>query len=413
MSEAVESPVTEAAPITDNAATETNPVSTESTKSEAKAVDSPKESKTAPNTDEKAYRLAELISQTEKDPNKTLSPEDQAIYEEWVDEKLQPKDRPAKKEEAKEEKEVEAVEKVEKPEKAEIPAHIEEAMKKVGAKTPEELATKIDGLKALASGKESDAIKAAKAELTRAAQSETALWRDFMDGKPEALQYVERAYGLRPKAQTQVQQPTADFDAETLADADALTGGITSKVIAQNKALQERLERLEGTFQGHQKSIQEQGVRSTVAAQVVDEMISVAQNLEGVKDIPNLRNLIIDRVVHGKEDPRLDAFNDIFKIAQETGTDLNNALLIKKGREAEFLIARAIEDGRKSAYGHQPSKTLSSIQTEDAEPQTITDSQLAQMEKNPHAIPDSWLDRDGNLNKAKIPKKAWATFGLE
>jgi len=401
---------TEAAPVTDNAAPEAEVVSTETAKpAEAKA-EAKETPKAAVNPDEKAYRLAELISITEKDPSKKLSDEDQAIYEEWVDEKLAPKDRPKEPEAKKEEKAEKPVEKVE---KVEIPPHIEEAMKKVGAKSPEELATKIDGLKALASGKESEAVKAAKSELERAARSEAALWRDFMEGKPEALQYVEKAYGLKPKAQSQTQQPSGDFDPDVLADADALTGGITSKVIAQNKALQERLEKLEGTFQGHQKTIQEQGVRQTVAAQVVDEMIAVSQSLDGIKDIPGLRNLIIDRVVHGKEDPRLDAFNEIFQIAQDSGTSLQNALLIKKGRDSDLLVARAREEGLKQAYGHKPNKSLSSIQTEDANPQSYTDSQYAEMSNDFRKIPAHFFDGNGELNKAKIPKNGWAYFGIE
>ena len=404
-----------AAPVTDNAAPNAEAISTETAKPAEVKTEAPAKEKAAVNTDEKAYRLKELIDITEKNPNKVLSAEDQAIYEEWVDKKIQPKERPEAKEKEVEraEKPVEKVEKAEKPETAEIPAHIKTAMEKVGAKSPEELAAKIDGLKAVASGKETEAVKSAKAELTRAAESERALWHDFMDGKPEALAYVEKAYGLRPKAQTQQVQPQTDFDPEVLADADALTGGITSKVIAQNKALQDRLDALEGKFTGYEKTNQQQAINTQVSAQVVDEMLAVAGEIPELKDIPGLRNAIIDRVVNRKEDSRLDAFNDLFQIAQEAGTDLRNALLIKRGRDAAVLIERAREEGLKQAYNHTPNRSLSSIQVEDAQPQSITDTQLAAMERDPRAIPDSWLNANGDLDKAKIPKKAWAAFGIE
>lgn len=402
-----------AAPVTDNAAPNAEAISTETAKPAEVKTEAPVKEKAAVNTDEKAYRLKELIDITEKNPNKVLSAEDQAIYEEWVDKKIQPKERPEAKEKEveKAEKPVEKVEKA--PEKSEIPEHITAAMKEVGAKTPEELTAKIKELRQVVSGKETEAVKSAKAELTRAADSERALWRDFMDGKPEALAYVEKNYGLRPKAQPQQVQPQTDFDPEVLADADALTGGITSKVIAQNKALQDRLDALEGKFTGYEKTNQQQAINTQVSAQVVDEMLAVAGEIPELKDIPGLRNAIIDRVVNRKEDPRLDAFNDLFQIAQEAGTDLRNALLIKRGRDAAVLIERAREEGLKQAYNHTPNRSLSSIQVEDAQPQSITDTQLAAMERDPRAIPDSWMDKNGNLDKAKIPKKAWPIFGIE
>ncbi len=402
-----------AAPVTDNAALDAPAVSTDTAKpAEGKTEAPAKESKAAVSSDEKAYRLSELIEITEKNPNKVLSKEDQAIYDEHVLNGLEPKSRPEAKEE-KVEKAEKPVEKVEKPETAEIPAHIKTAMEKVGAKSPEELAAKIDGLKAVASGKETEAVKAAKAELSRAAQNEQALWRDFMDGKPEALAYVEKAYGLRPKASPQQVQTPTDFDPEVLADADALTGGITSKVIAQNKALQDRLDALEGKFTGYEKTNQQQAINTQATASIVDEMLAVASEFPELKEAPGLRNAIIDRVVHGKEDPRLDAFNELFTIAQEAGTDLRNALLIKRGRDAAVLIERAKEEGLRQAYNHKPNKSLSSIQEEGAQPQSYTDAQYEAMSKNFRLIPDSFMDKDGNLDMKKIPEKGRKYFSAE
>ncbi len=402
-----------AAPVTDNAALDATPVSTETAKpAEGKTEASPKEPKAAVNTDEKAYRLKELIDITEKNPNKVLSAEDQEIYEAWVDQKIQPKDRPEAKEKPVEKVE-KTVEKVEKPETVEIPEHITTAMKEVGAKTPEELTAKIKELRQVVSGKETATVAQLKQDFARKAENEAALWRDFMDGKPEALSYVEKAYGLKPKAQPQVPQPDTDFDPEVLADADALTGGITSKVIGQNKQLQARLDALEGKFNGHQKTIQEQGIRQSASAQVVDEMLAVAVEFPELKDAPGLRNAIIDRVVHGKEDPRLDSFNELFQIAQDAGTDLRNALLIKRGRDAAVLIEKAKEEGLQQAYNHKPNRSLSSIQTEDAQPQSYTDSQYVEMSKDFRKIPAHFLDQNGELNKAKIPKNGWPHFGFE
>lgn len=402
-----------AAPITDNAALDATPVSTETAKpAEVKTSAPEKDSKVAGNSDEKAYRLKELIEITEKNPNKVLSPEDQAIYDEHVLNGLKPKDRPEAKEEKPAEK-AEKPEKVEKVEKPEIPEHITAAMKEVGAKTPEELTAKIKELRQAVSGKETAAVSQLKQEYARKAENEAALWRDFMDGKPEALAHVERAYGLKPKAQPQQAQPQADFDPAVLADADALTGGITSQVIAQNKALQARLDKFEEQFTGHQKSIQQERINTQVSAQVVDEMLAVAADFPELKDIPGLRSAIIDRVVHRKEDSRLDAFNELFQIAQDAGTDLRNALLIKRGRDAALLIEKAKEEGLQQAYNHKPNRSLSSIQTEDAQPQSFTDSQYAEMSKDFRKIPEHFFDKAGDLDKAKIPKRGWSYFGFD
>ena len=381
-----------------------------------------------PSAEDKQHRLFEIEKKIAKDPRTVLNDEDQALYEEFVDGKLTPKERKfpdkanpeIKDKETDTDDKAEKVEKTEKPEKAEIAPEIAAAMKEVGAKSPAELAEKIKGLRAVASGKETEAVTALKTDLARKAENTEALIRDLVEGKPGALEFVERNYGLKaraPQQQTQTQQPASDFDPEVLADADALTGGITSKVIAQNKALQERLERLEGTFQTHQKSIQEQGVRQTVAGKLVDEMIAISANLDGVKDIPGLRNVIIDRVVNGKEDPRLDAFNDLFQIAEEKAVNgiplpLGDAFLIKQGRDMAFLLEKAKEEGRASAYQHKPNKSLSGIQTEDAEKQTYTEGQLDAMEKDYRLQPKEWFDANGNLSQKNIPKKHWARFGF-
>ncbi len=401
----------------DNAVVDTTPDSTV----DAKSTEAPKaEVKTAPKAEEKAHRLHEILEAEKKDPNQKLNAADQAIYDQYVDNKLapvkkqEPKEPEAKEPEAKEKAEVKEpeVKEVAKVEKPAISPELEATMKEVGAKTLEELPAKIKELRARVSGKETEAVTQIKQEMTRKATNEAALWRDFIDGNPSAIAYVEKEYGLKPKIQQAQPQTSQDFDPEVLADADALTGGITSKVIAQNKALQERLERLEGTFEGHQKTIKEQGVRQTVAAQVVDEMIGVASKLDGVKDIPNLRNAIIDRVVHGKVDPRLDAFNEIFQVAEESGTSLENAYLILQGRNAAFLIEQAKQAGRKEAYSHTPNKSLSAVVTEDAQSQQYTDEQYEAMSKNFRLIPNEFLDKAGNLDKSKIPKKGWAHFDL-
>lgn len=400
---------------TENAEVEAKPVSTETTEPTGKTATAAPE-KSAPSSDEKAYRLAELVKLTESKPETKLNDEDQAIYDEYVDNKLQPKERPAANSKDSEKEAKPEIEKAEKPEKEttdnpKVPAHIQAAMKEVGAKTPDELPAKIKELRAVASGKETKALGDMKQDMARRAENSAALIRDFAKGVPKAVQFVKENYGI--DFPTQTQTVTNDSEMPFDADADLLTGGALTKLWTQLQQANKRLNEVDTGFKSHQQRLQEQSARQSATSTVVDEMIGVAGKIEGLKDLPNLRNAIIDRVVNGKVDHRLDAFNELFDIAQEAGTTLENAYLIKQGRETQMLVARAKEDGRKETFGHKPNMSLSSITTEDAEITQFTDSQVDQMEKDYRLIPDEWMNAKGELNPAKVPKKYWGRFGLE
>lgn len=378
---------------------------------------------------DKSVRLHEILAKIDKNPNETLSDADLEIYMEYDDGKgkLKPKaPQPASKKEDKEDSEPESeatdTETEKKaPEKKkddlELSPHVTDAMKEVGAKTPEELTAKIKELRAKVSGKETETVTRLKQEhdqkLTTLHQNETALWRDFVAGKPEAIAHVNAAYGISPSNPVAKAQPETQSEITIDPDVDALTGGLLSKLFDHNKALGKRLDEIGSGLESQKKQVQESGIRQTVAAKLVDDMIAVSANLESLKGIPDLRNRIIDRVVNRKADPALDAFNELFQIAEEHNTDLPTAHLILQGRKLPMMIEAAKEQGRKEAYKHVPNRSLSGVVTEDATPQSITAEQIKRMETDPTAIPSEWFDAHGNLVQSKVPKKAWAAFGFE
>lgn len=412
------------APEMDNAATEAAEVVETAPESSAKP-DKTAPAKAAKVSEDKAYRLSEIIDLVERKPETVLNEEDQAIYDAHVNDGLQPKKRPKAKESEKEaeDSKEEKAEKSEKPEEPKASKEIEdavsEAMKEVGAKSPAELKAKIRELRAAVSGKETKAVSELKADLQRRAENTEALIRDLVEGKTQAIQYVEKAYGFKPAYKPPVAEQKAQ-DRPFTEDDDVITGGGLGKLWDENRRLLERLDEIEGRFKSQQQKAMEDGIRSRVTAEIVDDMIAVSSGLPGVKDLPNLRNLIVDRIIHGKDDPRLSAFEEIFQIAEEHGVNgvpipLKSALLIKQGRDAALSIERAKEDGRKEAYSHRVPKSLSSVTREEAQPQTITDEEIRLM-SGPNGykfIPDHWYDSNGNLAKAKIPKKAWQALGLD
>jgi hypothetical protein len=147
--------------------------------------------------------------------------------------------------------------------------------------------------------------------------------------------------------------------------------------------------------------------------QIIDEMVKVSQGIEGLKGVPNLRDAIAT-FYKGESNPKLEVFNELFQIAQENGTTLETALLIKKGRDADLLIQQAKQQGLKEAYNRKPNPSLSDIQTGDEGRtlKTITDQDLEAMEQDAKLMPPEWFDKDENPIKDKIPKRAWKFFGF-
>jgi len=146
---------------------------------------------------------------------------------------------------------------------------------------------------------------------------------------------------------------------------------------------------------------------------VVDEMAQIAQRIPALKAITGFREAA-QAVLDGKADPRLDVFQDLFDIAKEEGCTLRAAYDIKRGRDSDRELAVAKEQGRKEAYNVKPNPSLSGQTGNKGEDsyQPVTDAMLEQLETDPKSHPESWYDKNDELIKSKVPKRAWKVMGL-
>lgn len=404
------------------------------------------------NTPENAEKLRLILRREKEDPNVKFSGEELDLYDAYIDGKLKPaKKQTAPKEPAgkkAEDKppisepkadEAEDLEKGEDPDPEDAddaeaetddededtgkPDPVLEAlMKEVGAKKPEEILAKVKGLRQTLGGKDAQKV----AELTRQVQNEQALWQDVAKGVPAAIAHAERVYGLKlsgaaPAAPAQ--SPTAPAKAEpggrTYIDENLFIDPESAKIA--NDVLRQRDAELD-ELRGSMKEVLDERARlrrdtamSTAKMAVVDEMVTVAQRMDALKAIPNLREAIAAWYDQGKPDSRLEVFNELFEIAQKEGCNLTAAATIKRGIEADRLVAEAEERGRKSAYGHKPNPSLSGSQggrNEQGNYSPLSNEQIEAMADDHRLMPADWFDKDERPVKSKIPKKAWGLFGF-
>jgi len=304
--------------------------------------------------------------------------------------------------------------KEEKEPKAKISKEIEDAMKEVGAKTPEELPGKIKELRKQLSGKDAQAV----ATLTKQIKAEQALMEDVRKGVPEALDHLKKVYGLElVAAGTRPQQAQQQAQTQTEAlpftpEDDALVGGALSRMYNLLQQSQKTVGGLQETFQQQQERVQKEAATTRAQADTIDEIWTVSQGIPGVKDIPNLRSLVNDWVKSGNEDPRLAPLSELFEIATKEGVSLTVAAKLKKAEDAERLIAEAETRGREAAYKHKPNPSLSGITGGKGETTTYTEEQYQEMAQDHRKIPEDWFDDNDNLIESKIPRKARRFFGF-
>ncbi len=356
---------------------------------------------------DRGARLAEITELIAKKPETKLNDADLAIYEEGQTGKLKPAE---KKEEVK----------VEKPEiKADDP--IQKAMKDLGAKTPDEIPSKISELRKALSGKDAQAVAALTKEIEgykakeQAFTGTTRFIEDLKAGKPGALEYLQKELGVKLPSTTQSDKPFTEED-------DILVGGALSRQWQREQDLLKKFEGLESKLTEGEKRTQQQQTEARAKSQIVDEILSVAELIPQLKSLPNLRNRIIDFQA-GKEDQDLQTIADLSDMVISANKDkglvldLETAFYAHKGRNMAAEIAAAEERGRKEAYNHKPNKSLSSVANEETQPETFTNSQYEAMglpygNPNRIEIPDKWYTK-GDLDPSKMPAEARKVFGYE
>ncbi len=378
-------------------------------------------------SENKGDTLAKLLKKEKDDPNVKFSDAELDILDDHYAGKIKPtkpanktQDKPLpteeKAEDVKETEVEEADSEEETEEQSKVDPDLEKALKEVGAKNAKELIEKIAGLKKLVGGRDAQAVAKVTKDLeafkAREA-SEMALWQDAQKGVPEAVAEIQRRLGNKLPQQNQKQDgDMAEYiDEENFIDPDSAKA-VNSVIRRLNNKIQE-LEGKTKSIEGERERYLTQTAETKAEMQVIDEMVKVSQAIEGLKGVPNLREAI-SQYYRGESNPKLEVFNELFQIAQESGTNLETALLIKKGRDADLLIQQAKQQGLKEAYNRKPNPSLSDIQTGDEGRtlKTITDQDLEAMEQDAKLMPPEWFDKDENPIKEKIPKRAWKFFGF-
>ncbi len=403
------------------------------------------------NTPENAEKLRLILRREKEDPNVTFTSKELDLYDAFTEGKLKPAKRPsaAKDPEAKKVEEKPAISEPKaddaldgedtglEPEEAdEVDADLEDEddgpakpdpvldalMKEVGAKKPEEILAKVKNLRSALGGKDAQEV----AKLTKQIQSEQALWQDYAKGVPAAIEHAQRVYGIKaPGSAPAAQAPNAPAKAagqqggRTYISEDAFiepeSAKMVNDILRQRDAEIDELRETAKSFNEERDRNRQDAALSKATNAVVDEMVVVAQRMDALKGIPNLREAIADWYAKGKADARLEPFNELFDITAKEGCNLLAAATIKRGLEADRLVAEAEDRGRKAAYGHRPNPSLSGSQggrNEQGNYSPLSNDQIEAMAEDHKLMPADWFDKDERPVKSKIPKKAWGLFGF-
>ncbi len=349
--------------------------------------------------------LHTILSKEKAHPETEFSNDELDVLDEYYEGRLKPKEP-----EAKEAPDPDPDKKSEETEKSsEEDNSIEAVLKEVGAKSQEELLKKVKDLRKVVSGKvkgspEYKQLLNQSNDIIKRFKNEMALMEDVKGGVPEALTHLESTYGIK------IQRPDDKAKATKDPDPDPDTGdeyldevagkkisGLEKQVMALTKELK--------SVQGSHEKIQEKFAGERAEASIIDEMVNVAEQVPILKEIKNLRNAVKAWWSDGKDDPRLNGFQNLFDVANEKGVDLMTAHLILAGKNSQLEIAKAKRQAKEEVYTQKPNRSLSDLQGRgvDNKP-SYTESQVEEM-INTSTLPEEWFDKDDNPNIETIPKQ--------
>lgn len=325
--------------------------------------------------------------------------------------------------------------------KAEKPAGNEtltELQKELGAKTVEEILPKLRDLKKLTGTRDAQAAARFERELTEerrqravdqeATKSELQLWEDVKKGVPKAIEYLEQKVALArqrhnlparaPQGEQgrQGQQGAQGGGAPTFIDrtkftfpeeADALNDALGSQFGEMRGLIQQQAETIRQLQEKDGKRDQEH-LFSKAQSDQFEETMSVASLIPELKNVPGLRDKVVEWIRNPEAViPELSVLQEVMDIANQNKANLRIAWDSLEARRLRGQVAKAKDEGVRSAYDHKPNQSLSNLQGKGGVPYTnYTDTQLRAMERDHTLIPDAWFGKDGNLDEKAMPEKA-------
>jgi hypothetical protein len=308
-----------------------------------------------------------------------------------------------------------------------------EAMKRVGAKTPEEIPDKIKGLQQLVSEKAGE-TKTFEGELETernrnqqilAAVNDTTLREDVLKGDVNAYAYL-KSIGVNPaafgaKGTPEEQKAGADPEKpkqEDTIDEDEI---IDPKAHAQIQALKDELKKVTGfvTQQNEQNQQFEQaravqGMRDAITNQAMSVVEEFGEDykVEGL----NMRDEISKHLTGQAVDPRLGPMIKVMDFAREHNLPkLRMAHVLMNERRLPQSLADAEARGRNSVLQQPTSPAMPDVRgNSGGAPQTETwsEADVEAMANDKMDIPDSWYNPDGSYNTDIVPVHAQKRLGL-
>jgi len=377
--------------------------------------------------------LKELLKR-EKDPNASYTDAELDVLEKHYDPEKKPKAKAATPESDPEAEDTEQTvekpkEKVEKDADEEEPApegdeadnsdspEAKAILKEVGAKSLKDAAAKIKELKSKLGGKDAQAVARLSKEKTDIISSGNALWKGLRENDPHAIAFAEKTFGVKFGGQQQAKaqnQSTGDRFIDPDKFIDSESADLVEAAFQRQASTIKALEAKFGTIEQERDRHIQETVKQQATMSVVDEMAQIASRHPSLKGITGLRELA-KNYLNGKDDARLEPFNELFDIAKDENCSLKAAYDIKRGRDSDFLTATAKQEGIKQAYNQKPNPSLSGQTGGRGEVsyQPVTQAQIEKWENDPASHPASWYDKDDNLVQAKVPRGAWKMFGFK
>lgn len=382
---------------------------------------------TASPKEDSSKKLNELLKREKEDPNVKFTDQELDVLEaHWEDKTKPTKPEKEEKEEAQisepKEEEFEETPDTEESENKEQKADpdAEAILKEVGAKNLKEAISKIKDLRKALSGKDAQAVATLSKENERyksMVSNETKLYEDIRKGVPEAIAHFEKSYGLKLAGNDQPRQ-VSNAQAKAYIDESKFIDPESAQLV--NSAFSSQSAEIESLKAQMQEILSEKTryMHETASKQaelsVLDEMVKVAQKVDALKGVPNLRDAVTD-FYKGKQDSRFDVLSELFQIADENKVSLELAYQLKRGMDADRLVLEAENKGRKSAFEHKPNPSLSGLQGGNGETsyKPLSEEQIDSMAEDHRLMPADWFDKEEQPIQNKIPKKAWRLFGFK
>lgn len=363
--------------------------------------------------------------------NDSLTEEEMDRLDDHWNEDTKPEEEPeAKKEEPKDDKKPEEEAKKEEDEPEEDQSSLDlKIQKEVGAKDKSEVADKIKGLRQAVSGKlekapEFQQMKADNQTLMGKINSEVQLMQDAQKGNPKAIEHILKHYNLtvvpEGTASKTTETENSEVENKTILDRDKFVDddvyeAVNSVVTKQQSQIDELTAKVKAGEDEVQKNRDETS-NAQAEISVIDEIVQVAANLPGLKNMKDIRPAIKKWWDDGRQsDKRFNILHDYFLIANQKKISLIDAYKIDKADKSELQLEQARLDGKKEAYTRTPNSSLSGLQGSRGEEENrqFTDAQITAMETDDKLMPAEWFDKEENPVKAKIPREAQHLFWAE